>query len=154
MKKQKKILLQILIFVTIILSSYKVFATDIEEMEISDEYKKYLELSDKEKEKVIEPSMYDIPKTTRNITNPLRLTKRLGASVATSYSLRNVIPDNMVIKNQQNTNTCWAFSGIGVLESSLAVRDYKNGKNPIIYDFSERHMEYATTNTFKDGTNK
>ena len=155
MRKRNRVLIQILIFFIIVLSGCKVFATDnIEIVELSEDYKKYLELSEEEQKKVIEPSIYDIPKTTRKVTNPLKLTKMLSASVATSYSLRNVIPDNMVIKNQQDTKTSWAFAGIGMLESTLAVMDYKNGKSPIIYDFSERHMEYATTNTFKDGTNE
>lgn len=156
MKKQKKcLLLQIVIFLIVVLFSCKVFATDnMETIEFSEDYKKYLELSDEEKEKVIAPRMYNIPKTTRVVTNPLKLAKLLGATVDTTYSLREVIPANMVIKDQQQTNSCWAFSSIGMLESTLALNDYKNGKSPIVYDFSERHMEYATSYTFKDGVNK
>lgn len=155
MKKQKKFLVQIIVFFMVLLSCYKIFATDNSEtIELSEDYKKYLELSDEEKEKVIAPRMYDIPKTTRTVTNPLKLAKLLGATVESSYSLRDVIPANMVIKNQQKTNSCWAFASLGMLESTLALKDYKNGKSPIVYDFSERHMEYATSYTFKDGVNK
>ena len=156
MKKQKKILrIQILVFMAILLSCCKVFAADNAiTIEFSEDYEKYLELSDEEKEKVIEPLMYDIPKTTQKLTNPLRLTKMLATTADSYYSLKDVIPTNMVIKNQQQTNSCWTFAGIGMLESSLALKDYKNGKTPIVYDFSERHMDYATSNTFKDGTNK
>lgn len=156
MKKQKKcLLLQIVIFLIVVLFSCKVFATDnMETIEFSEDYKKYLELSDEEKEKVIAPRMYNIPKTTRVVTNPLKLAKLLGATVDTTYSLKEVIPANMVIKDQKQTNSCWAFSSMGMLESTLALNDYKNGKSPIVYDFSERHMEYATSYTFKDGVNK
>ena len=58
----------------------------------------------------------------------------------------------MIIKNQNPTNTCWAFASLATLESHFALQDYKKGiKTPIIYDFSERHMDYATTRQFKDG---
>ena len=158
MKKQKKFLLQLLIFSIIVLSSCRVFATNIAdyvgEMELSEEFQKYLELSDEEKEKAIMPRMYDIPKNKKDVTNPLKLARILGSTVDTKYSLRDVIPANMVIKNQMNTNSCWTFSSLGMLESTLALMNYKNGKSPVVYDFSERHMEYATSNVFKDGINK
>lgn len=158
MKKQKKFLIQIFIFLIIVLSSCNVFATDLinyfGEMENSEEFKKYSELSDEEKEKVIMPKMYEVQSSKRVVTNPLKLAKLLGATVDTKYSLKDVIPENVVVRDQKNTNSCWAFSGIGMLESTLALRDYKNGKSPVAYDFSERHMEYATSKTFKDGTNK
>ena len=156
MKKQKKILIiQILVFMVLLLSCCKVFATDdAVTIEISEDYKKYLELSDEEKENVIIPLMYDISKTSSKITSPLKVAKILKATVDAKYSLKDVIPANMVIKNQKKTNSCWTFASLGMLESTLALMNYKNGINPIVYDFSERHMEYATSDTFKDGTNK
>ncbi len=156
MKKQKKILIiPILILIVILSSCCKTFAKDDSAtIELSEEYEKYLELSDEEKEKVIEPLMYDIPKTSSKITSPLKVAKILKATVDAKYSLKDVIPANMVIKNQQQTNSCWTFASLGMLESTLALMNYKNGINPIVYDFSERHMEYATSDTFKDGTNK
>lgn len=158
MKKQKKILVQILIFLIIVLASYQVFAADLAsyvgEMKLSEDFQKYTELSDEEKENVIAPRMYDIPKNKIAITNPLKLGKMLGTTISPKYSLRDIIPANMIIKNQQQTNSCWTFSAIGALESTLAVMDYKNNKSPIVYDLSERHMEYATSKTFLDGINK
>ena len=156
MKKQKKILIiPILILIVILSSCCKTFAKDDSAtIELSEEYEKYLELSDEEKEKVIEPLMYDIPKTSPKITSPLKVAKMLKATADTKYSLKDVIPDNIVVKNQQTTNACWTFASLGMLESTLALMNYKNGINPIVYDFSERHMEYATSDTFKDGTNK
>lgn len=152
MKKQKKFLVQILIFLIIIMAGCKVFAVDISsyvgEMKISEDFQKYTELSDEEKEKVIAPRMYDIPKNKIMVTNPLKLNKMLGTTLDTKYSLKDVIPANMVVKNQQRTNSCWAFASLGTLESTLALMDYKNQKSPIVYDFSERHMEYATSRTF------
>lgn len=158
MKKQSKILVQIIVFLTMVLSSYQVFAADIfsnlGELQFSGDYLKYLELSDDEKENVIAPRMYDIPKSKMTVTNPLKLARLLGSTVDSKYSLRTVIPENMVIKNQQLTNSCWTFSSLATLESTLALSDKINQRPAVVYDFSERHMEYATSKTFLDGTNK
>ena len=137
MKKQKKIIIiQILVFMVILLSCCKVYATDDDvTIEISEDYKKYLELSDEEKENVIIPLMYDIPKTSSKITSPLKVAKILKATVDAKYSLKDVIPANMVIKNQQQTNSCWTFASLGMLESTLALMNYKNGINQLVYDF-------------------
>lgn len=155
MEKRKK-LIQILVFLTIILSNYKVFATnsvsDLGEMEFSESYLQYLELSDEEKQNVILPRMYEIPKNKMLVKNPLKLTRMLGSNASSNYSLRSIIPENMVIKDQEQTNSCWTFSALSALESNLALKDYKTGKNAIVYDFSERHMEYATSKTFSKNT--
>lgn len=155
---RKKILMQIIIFFSVILFSCQVFATSIvdyiEEMKFSDDYLEYLSLSDEEKEGVMVPMMYEIPKNKALVTNPLKWAKMLKSSLASKYSLKTVIPENLVIKDQQNTNSCWTFSSIAALETNLALKDYNNGltgSNAIVYDFSERHMEYATSKTFSDG---
>ena len=157
MKKQKKFLVQLLAFLIILLSGRHVFATNladyVEEMKVSEEFQKYLELSDEEKSKVLMPRMYDIPKTKLVVTNPFRLSKMLGTTLEKKYSLKDIIPENMAVKNQQNTKSCWTFSSLGALESTLALKDHKNGKTPVVYDFSERHMEYATSYTFSDDIN-
>ena len=46
------------------------------------------------------------------------------------------------------TDSCWAFAGIGMLESSLGMNDYKLKNTQNIYDFSERHMFYASKRSF------
>lgn len=152
MNKQKKILVQLLVFFIIILSAPQVFANTIgnyEEGELSNNYKKYLELKG-EQEDIIAPRMYDIPITKMTVTNPLKLGRMLGSTILPKYSLVRTIPENMIIKHQKSSNACWAFASLATLESHLALRDYKNRFAPITYDFSERHMEYATSETFLD----
>ena len=151
MKKQKKIFISIIVFLVILLSGCQAKAINIldGEIELSQSYLEYLELSEEEKKNVIAPSMYDISKSNTIVTNPLKIARMLGSSLQSKYSLREIIPENMVIKNQGVTNTCWTFSSLASLESNLALKDYKNGiTTPIVYDFSERHMDYATSSNF------
>lgn len=55
MKKQKKVLVQIIVFLIILLTGSNAFATDIlnnlGEMKFSEDYLKYLELSEEERKK-------------------------------------------------------------------------------------------------------
>ena len=134
----------------------KTFANDtgnlIKRGEYSDEYLKWQQLSEEEKNKVLMPRMYDVIKTTKTLKNPILKANLLGASLEEKYSLKDVIPDNLEIKNQQNTNSCWAFAALSSLETNLAMFDYKKGiEEPNIYDYSERHMEYATSRIFANG---
>lgn len=152
MKKQMKILITILMFISIFISGNNVFAKSIlnGEIEISQDYLDYLELDDEKKKNAIPPRMYDIYKKSTKITNPFKLGRMLGASIKPKYSLKNIIPENTTIKNQLMTEGCWAFASLASLETYLALQDYKNERETVIYDFSEKHMDYATSNEFLD----
>lgn len=69
--------------------------------------------------------------------------KRLMAS--SSYDMRKDI--TVRVKNQKSSASCWTFSTLSVLETNLALTQ----KSYI--DFSERHMNYATSKTFLNGIN-
>lgn len=154
MKKLKKIVLIILlVFIIIMLSTQKIIATSsqsiIQPLEYSEDYKKWLKLSDEEKKKVIMPRIYDVPFSSSTNKNIIHQAQMVGASLTQKYSLRNVIPENTKIRNQEQTNSCWAFAAISSLETNLAMRNYRNPEYVSeIYDFSERHMEYATSRIF------
>lgn len=151
-------LIQILYFFIFILinifMTYQVFAIESEHefivMELSQQYLKYLNLSDDEKSNAIMPRMYEISKSNSKKSNPLKLARMLGTSLTIDYTLQTVIPENMIIKNQQNTKSCWTFSSLAALETNLALKDKKENKTPVIYDFSERHMEYSTSQSLLD----
>ena len=70
MSKLKKIV-SILLLAVIISLSGKVFATELidyaKDVEISKEYKEWLELSDEEKQEVLEPRMFEIEKHLQNL---------------------------------------------------------------------------------------
>lgn len=152
----KNITIILSLFILILLASQKVFASNIanslSKMEYSEEYKNWLKLSDEEKQKVIMPSPYNFKNSKTEYKNPLYYARMLGSSLNPRYSLKDTIPKNLIIKNQQLTNSCWAFASISSLETNLALSNYKNGINiSKVYDFSERHMEYSTSKTFADG---
>lgn len=154
----KNIIIILLLFMLILLAGQEVFASNIanslSKMEYSEEFKNWLELSEEEKQKVMMPRIYNFKNSETEYKNPLYLTRMLGSSVNSRYSLKDIIPTNLTIRNQQQTNSCWAFAALSSLETNLALSNYRNGVNTSkVYDFSERHMEYATTKTFANNAN-
>lgn len=154
MSKLKKALtiVTLLVFL-LILFTKTVFASDtgnlFKKVEYSEDFKNWLELSDEEKKKVMQPRMYDIIPTNTIPNNLLYRARLLGASANSRYSLKDVIPSNLTIRNQQQTQACWAFAALSSLETNIALSNYKNGTNTSkVYDYSERHMEYANSKTF------
>lgn len=148
----------LMLSLTFFISAYAENNSKLKEVEYSEAYKKWMELSEEEKSKTMEPMKYNIKftdnsKTTNNI---MKLNQKLKASLTSKFDLREVIPENVVVRNQMQTNSCWAFSSIGSLESSLAMKNYKNSLSKKVYDFSEMHMNYSTArNAFLNGmTNK
>lgn len=150
--RKNKLYLIVLILI-IIFSSKIVFAVDnanrSDYENYTKEYKEYLELSEEEKKNVLQPRMYEVPYHKKSYKNPLLKANMLGSNLDPQFSLKDRIGDNIVIKNQENTNTCWAFAALSSLETNLALNDWKNNVSiPKVYDFSERHMEYATSRVF------
>ena len=74
----------------------------------------------------------------------------VGNTLESKFTLQDIIPENMVVRNQKNTNSCWAFASLGSLESHLALTNYYNDKEAKVYDLSERHMEYGVTRVFNN----
>ncbi len=147
-----------LVFILILLISQQVLAKgntiSIQKREYSEDFKKWLELSDEEKSKVIQPRMYDVKNTSNISKNPLYKAKMITANFDTTFNLKNIIPNNLVIRNQMQTNTCWAFATLSSLETNLALANRNANTNTSkVYDFSERHMEYATSKKFTDQEN-
>lgn len=159
-----KISLFLILFIGIVFCT-NVQAVDIpkiEEVEYSDEYKEYMALSDEEKAERTEPSRYNVisPKTNSeylsNLNNIFKSATLVKSGLDSEYDLRDIISQNVAIRNQMNTNSCWAFATIGALESNIALLDYKAGRTGNVYDYSERHLDYSVrSNAFNnDEVNK
>lgn len=153
MKKLKKISIILVILISFLIAP-KVFAKsnndEIRKVEYSEDFKRWLKLSDEEKNKTIQPRMYDVIITDFNAKNVFYKVRLLGAKSNSKYNLKNIIPENLLTKDQQQTNSCWTFAALTSLETNLALSDYKQGTKSKTYDFSERHMEYATSKIFKN----
>lgn len=165
MKKQKIIKKIIVIIIMLnIIAFGKAYASDIQvvQPEYTKEYNDYINLSEEEKENAIVPRKYNI--SGKESTNEailqnenvpfgklITLAQASAYSNEKTFSLKNYIPNNLKIKNQENTHLCWAFSALSSLETNLAMKNYLNKNTEKLYDYSERHMGYCETQSFKDG---
>lgn len=117
---------------------------------MSDEYEKWLSLSDEEKSNVIKPAYCDSsadknPLSVMNITSKVdsMFESDMEAVLPSAYDIRSRYTPQ--VKDQANTGGCWAFSTTTVLETIMNI---KYGEN---YLFSTRHIEYASTRGFSNG---
>lgn len=132
--KQKKIYgIALIITLILFILPVKVYASNIidyiKPVEYTEEYKEYLKLPEEQRKNVIEPRMYDLPKTNYEYKNPLRHLRLVGSSLEPSFTLQNTIPANMVVKNQGTTATCWSFATMSALETNLALRNTSERTN-------------------------
>lgn len=147
----KAISLSIVIVATVFLTQVYAFEVKdnisvkdfIHKAEYSEEYIRWTELSNSQKERTISPKIYNNLETKFIATNPLYQVNLVGAGLTSRFDLRDKIEDNISVKNQYNTASCWAFAGLSSLETNLALNN-----NNEIYDYSERHVNYATTRFF------
>lgn len=124
----------------------------------TDNYKKWNELSNDEKEKTPMPQIFETNDNSET-QNSNWFTKLgnsiksaiLSASTESKYDLRTVIPNSLVIKDQGKTTICWDYASIGALEAYLGLKN--KGK---VYDFSEKDLYYSTiySNFKNNATNK
>lgn len=149
---RKKLLISGILLVTMALNCQEVMASNLidnlSQAEYTEEFKKYRQLSEEEQSKRIQPKMFETGKGSSSTTkNPLKMVRKARSSTKTRFSLKDVIPNNVVVRNQKTTNTCWAFASIASLETNLALinQDTKT------YDFSERHMDYSMVKDFLNG---
>ena len=138
----------IFIFIVLMLATGVVFANEKDmwtEIDFTDEFKAWLELSEEERLNTIQPRPHKMINTNYKTENPIKATHKLGSSLSSSFSLRDYIPENLVIRNQGNTQACWTFASLASLETNLALDNYYNNRTTKVYDFSEMHMLYSTT---------
>ena len=149
MKRNSKILISLFLIIIVSTIFSGIVRAGVEKLilqpEYSEAYKQWMKLTEQERAIVQMPQRYD---TKYNIFNIGM--KASSSSIPTRYDLRDHIinKNNIKIKSQGNTSACWAFAALSSLETNLSLKNQTK-----TYDYSERHMEYATSLTFKDGTN-
>lgn len=146
--KSSKIGIALLTFTIGLCFCKSVYASDeinITARPISEKYIQWTETSEEERKYTIEPRTYtkNIEDSNFNGYEYRAITRSLGAS--SKYNLRDSI--NLKIKDQMDTEQCWAFATTTQLESYMAKINRKN------VEYSARHIEYSTTKTFADGVN-
>lgn len=149
--RRKKLLITGLLLVMVGLNCQDVMASNLidnlSQAEYTEEFKKYMQLSAEEQSKRIQPKMFETGKESSTTKNPLKIVRKARSNTKTRFSLRDVIPNNVIVRNQKATNTCWAFASIASLETNLALIN----KDAKTYDFSERHMDYSMVKDFLNG---
>ncbi len=148
----KNYILKLFTILSIIFTIHVVFSNPIKATtklimpEYNENYKKWQKLSDEEKENYIEPSLYSI--TYDKSTQIFRQSRlAMFASLKSTYPEHYEI-DDLTVKNQMDTNECWAFTATTVLESNF--QKLENTISPL---YSPRHMDYSNSNKFANGTN-
>ena len=143
----RKILILALVFLCIILTN-RVYAENNEaELLESEVHKEWRKLSDKEKAKTIEPPFYSTNFNTLTATyktSRINMLNSLKSSLGSKYNLNDDI--EVKVKDQGQTNRCWAFSLNSVLETTIA----KTIKNTTYKLFSPVHMDYWVSNNYKE----
>jgi len=131
MKVVRNILIVILFFF-----SFKVNA--LEECTPTDEYLKYMELSDEEKEQYLEPIRCKIFSDDEKKTAKSPFEAILRGTLPDKYNY-NTSALNYITspKNQYDLGTCWAFAAISVVESNALKNNVGN------FDLSEEHLLYS-----------
>ena len=141
MKNFKKINLLIITFLFIVMMPILAQAeTKFNAPEYTEEYLKWLELSDEEKANCIEPKMYKSPEDDTN-----EVDKK-------SINLKGQLPANFErtnygkVKDQGETNACWAYSASTVFSTNY---NTIHGTNK---QFSDLHMDYMTSKNYNSST--
>lgn len=121
-----------------------------DEKQYSDEYKKYLELPDEEKDKLeVIPRKKDIPKDKiddiKDDTND-----DVVAKLPQKFDLRDTI--NITVGNQGDYGLCWDFASSTALETHLKLRGIDYNPSEFQVDFLSSNLMYGNR-SLHDGGN-
>ena len=144
MKKNKSKILVVLLIIFISLTTIVTAKTDGKINEIpqkSEEFKRWEELPEEERKNVIQPRYSSIDLKSSIKRSEYNNLLKLKANLEPKYNLQSTI--NLNVKNQQMTESCWAFSFTNMLESTMALKYKKLSEK-----YSPMHMEYQVSKMF------
>lgn len=138
MKLNNKCKILLICFVCICLPIISLAKEKLVLPQYTEEYQRWLELPAEERKKHIEPPMYDLSKedektqlfVDKNILGAVQLPEKYTLSYYGD------------VKNQGNTNACWAYSAATVFDTNYYKTSSEKKK------FSNMHMEYVTAQEF------
>lgn len=141
-KIKKIILILMLLTFFMYIPSY---AGAIQEEEYSYDYQKWLELPEEEKANILPPEKYTREYTRKNMLNSIQDSQLYGTLEA-KYKLPYVR-----ISDQKDKGLCWTFASNLILETT--VQKMLHPEEAYLRNYSESHMDYATSNTMSTTSN-
>ena len=141
--KKEKIKVGLIIFIILTICFSKITLGTEENFEKSEAYKSWEKLSEKDKKEYIEPIFSDIELENSIKKSTLYNLRSNDDNLEPIYDLRSVLQNNLNVKNQQKTGSCWAFSYVSALETTMANKYKKTG---LLY--SPMHINYKTSQIF------
>lgn len=144
-EKNRSIIAKIIfvLIVTIMLFSLNnVIAVEFKAIEKSAEFEKWENLPEEEKKNAIEPAYttLDIQDSMKKSTYS-QLNSKLSSALESRYSLKDNL--DIIVKNQHQTDLCWAFSFSSVLETTIA-KQY-NKESP---EYSTVYTDYISSKNY------
>ncbi|MBO6232863.1 MAG: hypothetical protein J6N78_02195, partial [Clostridia bacterium] len=123
----------------------------------SEDYKKYLALSDEAKANYIAiPHKYDVTMNEYTATKEIFDRKNHGlmksaqslltANLSSSFDLRSKI--NIRVENQNPYGLCWDYATMGTLRTYTALRGISKANDGYTNDFSEWHINVLTSRLY------
>lgn len=146
MKKNIKIFAILIILVIFVIISGIKESYALEDVEnYTNEYRKYLELSNEEKAKLeVIPEKYGttLEESNKSKTSAFRTFFNSVSNLPKRYNLAENY--NIKVENQGEEGNCWTFASLETLETYLQIHGYGT------FDFSENHLNYIESNLFKE----
>ena len=72
-------------------------------------------------ENTVMAAITDDERSVEKYTNIFKILTGKSIASISRFDLRDVIPENVIVRDQGKANNCWTFATIGALETSLAV---------------------------------